>query len=162
MKRTTPTMSYTATILDVTQPDGMPLWESPEQPTAKSAYDLAEHHIHRSQPDDVIAPIDGWGEYAVWNQAEGVRSTRVATLTITADDSPARPRDPRVAGGRYRSHYWGSEYEVLAISFTAYGVLEFITVRDDRGARTHATGWDERDEILFDPRTAPDYQARQP
>ena len=62
-------MSYIATITDVTQPDGMPLWESPEQPTVKSAYDLAEHHIHRSQPDDVIAPIDGWGEYAVWSHA---------------------------------------------------------------------------------------------
>ncbi|ORW24549.1 hypothetical protein AWC17_03115 [Mycobacterium nebraskense] len=89
-------MSYIATITDVTQPDGMPLWESPEQPTAKSAYDLAEHHIHRSQPDDVIAPIDGWGEYGVWSHADGGRSTRVATLTITTtDDSPAQPSDPR-------------------------------------------------------------------
>lgn len=157
-------MSYVAIITDVNRPDGMPLWESSEEPNAKSAYDRAEHHIHRSQPDDVIAPIDGWGEYAVWKHADGVRSTRVATLTITTtDDSTARPLDPRMVGGRYRSHYWDSEYEVLDISFTAHGVLKFITVRDGQGARTHSTGWDERDEILFDPRTAPDaVEARQP
>ena len=149
-------MSYIATILDVTQPDGMPLWESPEQPTAKSAYDLAENHIHRSQPDDVIAPIDDWGEYAVWNQTEGVRSTRVATLTITADDRHAAPgRATRAWSVAATAVTTGAaNTSVLAISFTAHGVLEFITVRDDQGARTHATGWDERDEILFDPRTA--------
>lgn len=79
----------------------MPLWESPEQPTAKSAFDLAEHHIHRAQPDDVIAPLDGWGEYAVWNQSGGAPSTRVATLTVTTTTttttgySPALTRDPR-------------------------------------------------------------------
>jgi hypothetical protein len=142
----------------------MPFWEAPEQPTAQSAYDLAAQHIHTSQPDDQIAPIDDRGEYAVWTHAHGAPSTRVATLTITtADDSLALPRDPRVVGGRYRSHYWDCEYEVLAISFTAHGVLESITVRDDQGARTHATGWDERDEILSDPRTAPgDDQRPQP
>ena len=63
------------------------------------------------------------------------------------------PRDPRVIGGRYRSHYWGDEYTVLAITFTECGFLDSITVHDDRGRRTHGTGWDERDQILFDPRT---------
>jgi hypothetical protein len=63
------------------------------------------------------------------------------------------PGDPRVIGGRYRSHYWGDEYTVLAITFTECGFLDSITVRDDRGSRTHATAWDERDQILFDPRT---------
>jgi hypothetical protein len=140
----------------------MPLWESSEQPTAQSAYDLAEKHIHASQPDDHIAPTGDRDEYAVWTHSDGARPTRVATLTITTTDgSPVAPRqasgsrDPRIVGGRYRSHYWDREYEVLAISFTAHGVLKFITVRDDQGARTHATCWGERDEILFDPRIAP-------
>jgi hypothetical protein len=155
-------MSYIAVISDVTHADGMPLWESAEQPTAESAYELAEKHIHATQPDDQIVPADDRGVYAVWAQSDRARSTRVATLIITATDgSPvaphqtAGPHDPRVVGGRYRNHYWDCEYEVLAISFTAHGVLEFITVRDDQGARTHATSWDERDEILFDPRVAP-------
>jgi hypothetical protein len=155
-------MSYIAAISDVTHPDAMPLWESPEQPTAQSVYDLAEKHIHASQPDDQIAPADERGVYTVWTRSDGARSTRVATLTITTTDgSPVAPRpasgsrDPRVVGGRYRSHYWDCEYEVLAISFTVHGAVEFITVRDDQGARTHATSWDESDEILFDPRIAP-------
>lgn len=85
-------MNYIATITDIAEPDRMPLWESPEQPTAQSAYELAEHHIHRAQPDDVIAPLDGWGEYAIWSQTEGVRATRVATLTVTTtDDDQTRP-----------------------------------------------------------------------
>jgi hypothetical protein len=63
------------------------------------------------------------------------------------------PREPRVVGGRYRSHYWGTEYTVLAITFTECGFLDAITVHDDRGRRTHGTGWDERDHILVDPRT---------
>lgn len=61
------------------------------------------------------------------------------------------PRDPRVVGGRYRSYYWGTEYVVLAIAFTASGFLDSITVRDDAGTRTHGTSWDDRDEILFAP-----------
>ena len=65
----------------------------------------------------------------------------------------ATPRDPRVIGGRYRSHYWGDEYTVLAIKFTEHGFLDSITVQDDRGTRTHGTAWDERDQIVFDPRT---------
>ncbi|WP_139043394.1 hypothetical protein [Mycobacterium lentiflavum] len=63
------------------------------------------------------------------------------------------PRDPRVIGGRYRSYYWATEYSVLAIKFSAHGFLDSITVQDDRGSRTHGTAWDERDQILFDPRT---------
>jgi hypothetical protein len=63
------------------------------------------------------------------------------------------PRDPRVVGGGYRSHYWGTEHTVLAIKFSALGVLRLITVHDDCGTRTHGTGWDQRDRILFDPRT---------
>lgn len=151
-------MSYIATINAAAYADGMPLWESPEQPTAKAAYDLAEHHIHEAQPDDVIAPVDGWGEYDVWNLADGQRSTRVATLTITttADDSPAPPRDPRVVGGRYRSGYWDIDYTVDAIVFDDRGWLTSITVTDKNGSRTHGTYWDPRDEILFDPRNAPD------
>lgn len=127
-----------------------------------AAYQLAEDHVHATQPSEQIAPADR-GEYAIWAQNDRGRSTHVATLTITATDdlqtttrqTPGPvPRDPRVVGGRYRSHYWDSEYVVLAISFTDYGFLESITVRDDQGTRIHATGWDERDEILFDPRAA--------
>lgn len=65
----------------------------------------------------------------------------------------AAPADPRVVGGRYRSDYWDTEYTVLAITFTECRFLESITVHDGRGRRTHATGWDERDQILLDPRT---------
>lgn len=157
-------MSYFATITDDSQPDGMPLWESPEQPTAKSAFDLAEHHIHRAQPEDVIAPLDGWGEYAVCNQSGGAPSTRVATLTVTTTGySPDLTRDPRVVGGRYRSHHWDNEYTVDAITFDPHGWLTSITVTDNDGTRTHGTFWDPRDEILFDPRTVTrDDAARQP
>jgi hypothetical protein len=153
-------MSYTAAIYDVADADGMPLWESADQLTAEAAYELAEKHIHAMQPDDQIVPTDR-GEYAVRAQNDQGRSTQVATLTVTTTDDPPTTahqipgsRDPRVVGGRYRSHYWGFEYTVLAISFTDYGILESITVRDDQGTRIHATGWDDRDEILFDPRVA--------
>jgi hypothetical protein len=75
----------------------------------------------------------------------------MATTTTTQTTTSAG--DPRVAGGRYRSNYWGSEYRVEAISVTANGHLESITVTDDHGTRTHCTAWDSRDDILFDPRT---------
>lgn len=124
--------------------------------TVQAAYDLAEHHIHAAQPDDVIAPVDGWGEYAIWNQTAGARSTRAATLSVSpAEGSGVEPRDPRRVGGRYRSHHWNIEYTVDAIAFDQYGWLTSITVTDNDGTRTHATYWDPRDEILFDPRTAP-------
>lgn len=71
-----------------------------------------------------------------------------ATTTTSAP-----PRDPRVLGGRYRSHYWGTEYTVLAIKFSAHGFLDSITVHDDSGRRTHGTAWDQRDQILFEPQT---------
>lgn len=71
--------------------------------------------------------------------------------TTTAPSSSAR--EPRVVGGRYRSHYWGTDYTVLAIRLTERGDLESITVRDDDGTRSHCTGWDSRDQILFDPRS---------
>jgi hypothetical protein len=37
---------------------------------------------------------------------------------------------------------------------TESGALEWITVTDNDGTRTHATAWARRDQILFDPRTA--------
>lgn len=60
--------------------------------------------------------------------------------------------DPRVAGGRYHSAYWGIDYTVDAISFGPNGFLEWITVTDKDGTRTHGTAWDPRDRIVFDPR----------
>jgi hypothetical protein len=71
----------------------------------------------------------------------------------TSTSTHTSPRDPRVAGGRYRSNYWDSEYTVEAIAFTARGHLKSITVTDQDGSRTHCTAWDSRDEILYDPRT---------
>ena len=64
------------------------------------------------------------------------------------------PTDPRVVGGRYHCAYWGVDYTVNATSFGPDGFLESITVTDDDGSsRTHATAWDRRDQILFDPHT---------
>jgi hypothetical protein len=63
------------------------------------------------------------------------------------------PADPRVAGGRYRGAYWGIDYTVNAIESARNGFLQSITVTDKDGTRTHATAWDARDQILFDPRT---------
>ena len=154
-------MSYIAAISDVTHPMGCLSGNPPSNRPPKSAYELAEKHIHATQPDDQIVPTDDRGEYAVWAQSDRVRSTRVATLTITAtDDSPVAAhqtpgRATRASSAAATAVTTGAaNTTVLAISFTAHGVLEFITVRDDQGARTHATGWDDRDEILFDPRVA--------
>jgi hypothetical protein len=67
--------------------------------------------------------------------------------------SAATPTDPRVPGGRYHCFYWGIDYTVDAIRFGPNGSLESITVTDNDGSRTHATAWDRRDAIVFDPRT---------
>ena len=72
----------------------------------------------------------------------------------TATAPATTEREPRVVSGRYRSYYWGVEYTVVAVSRTESGALEWITVTDNDGTRTHATAWDGRDQILFDPRTA--------
>jgi hypothetical protein len=63
------------------------------------------------------------------------------------------PTDPRVPGGRYHSFYWGIDYTVDAISLQPNGSLQSITVTDKDGSRTHATAWDRRDRIVFDPCT---------
>lgn len=68
--------------------------------------------------------------------------------------SSARPTDPRVVGGRYHSAYWDIDYTVEAIVFGPNGFMETITVTDKDGTRTHATAWDGRDRVLFDPGTA--------
>ncbi len=67
--------------------------------------------------------------------------------------SSCPPTDPRVVGGRYHCFYWCIDYTVEAISFGPNGFLESITVTDKDGSRTHATAWDGRDRIVFDPRT---------
>lgn len=65
----------------------------------------------------------------------------------------ARTIDPRVVGGRYRSGYWGTEYTVDAIEFDAHGWLEFVTVTDNEGTRTHRTSWDNRrDTVIEQPK----------
>jgi hypothetical protein len=70
--------------------------------------------------------------------------------------SSCTPTDPRVVGGRYHCFCWGIDYTVEAISFGPNGFLESITVTDKDGSRTHATAWDRRDRILFDPRSEGD------
>jgi hypothetical protein len=84
------------------------------------------------------------------------------SATICASENPdagasttTAARDPRLVGGRYRSHHWDCEYTVLGIAFTEFGFLESVTVRDHQGVRIHGTAWDERDEILFHPRLGP-------
>ena len=70
-----------------------------------------------------------------------------------ARTSSCTPTDPRVPGGRYHCFYCGIDYTVDAISFAPNGFLESITVTDNDGSRTHATAWERRDRIVFDPRT---------
>lgn len=98
------------------------------------------------------------------------KTTQVATpawlVTVLAERA-ATTRDvqyvtkalgPRRVGGRYRSSYWGTAYEVLAVNITReHGALcWWVTERDIEGPdagriRTHATSWDRRDKIIFQP-----------
>jgi hypothetical protein len=58
---------------------------------------------------------------------------------------------PREVGGRYRSGYWGDEYEVVAIDRNpaTTWMAWSITVRDVNGQRTHCTAWDPtRDRVI--------------
>lgn len=72
---------------------------------------------------------------------------------ITRPANSQRTTDPRVVGGRYHSAYWDLDYTVEAITFRPNGFMATITVTDKDGTRTHATAWDGRDRVLFDPRT---------
>ncbi len=58
---------------------------------------------------------------------------------------------PRRVGGRYRSYYWDTEYEVLAIDRDpADTPLWSITVKfaDRSGPTQHCTPWDSRDRVV--------------
>ena len=62
-------MSYIAIITDVTRPDGMPLWESAEQPTAEVRIRTRASSTFTLAARRPIVPIDDRGEYAVWAQS---------------------------------------------------------------------------------------------
>jgi hypothetical protein len=74
-------------------------------------------------------------------------------MTHQSRTSARQPADPRVVGGRYRSGYWQLEYTVNGITVDDRGWLTSITVTDKNGTRTHGTYWDQRDQIIYDPRT---------
>lgn len=55
---------------------------------------------------------------------------------------------PQRVGGRYRSAYWGEEYEVLEINRNT-DVGWQMTVRWDDGRVTmHCTAWEENDTVV--------------
>lgn len=58
--------------------------------------------------------------------------------------------DPRVVGGRYHSHAFDYDYDVLSIEFDAHGWLQHVTIYDHSNGRTrtHGTAWDKRDRVV--------------
>lgn len=62
---------------------------------------------------------------------------------------------PRQVGGTYRSHHWGTDYEVIAIvRRTDHESTGWhITVRDlpNGPIRTHCTPWHDHDQVLTQP-----------
>lgn len=85
-------MSYTATITDPYDDDGMPMWESFDHADVNDALHAAQTYVHATQPADRIVG-EGHGVYAIWTSP--APSTRVATLVIapTEDRRAARSHE---------------------------------------------------------------------
>lgn len=58
------------------------------------------------------------------------------------------PRDPRVVGGTYRSHYWQDTYTVLATERDSMGTIWFRVRWSSGHQTTHCTQWTRRDSVV--------------
>ena len=78
-------MTHTVAIVDPSEPDAMPFWESFDHATVEAAYRAARDHIAAAQPDDrIVEQADG--VHAVLSA--GHDATHVATVVISPAAAP--------------------------------------------------------------------------